>query len=264
MKISLIITTYNWKEALELVLCSARRQSRLPDEILIADDGSREDTRELIESVAPKMPVPTLHVWHEDEGFRRSAILNRAIGQAVGDYLIQVDGDVILHKHFVRDHEGFAKPGRFCAGSRTHLSEELTREVFHSKRIDFRSWERGIKRPINAMRIPWLAHLLYPEAARYDDIRGSNLAYWRDDAIAANGYNEDIAGWGREDTEFVARLTFNGVKRRKIKFAAKQYHLYHPEASRAQLDDNDAILARTIDERLTRCAHGIDSAQAAT
>lgn len=259
MKISLIITTYNWKEALELVLCSAKSQSRLPDEILIADDGSREDTRDLIESIAPKMPVPTHHVWHEDDGFRRSAILNRAIGQATGDYLIQVDGDVILHRHFVRDHESFAKHGRFCAGSRTHLSEELTREVFHSKRIRFSAWEHGVKRPVNALRIPWLAHLLYPETFEYKDIRGSNLAYWRDDAIAANGYNEDIAGWGREDTEFVARLTFNGIRRRKIKFAAKQYHLYHPEASRSQLGDNDAILERTIRERLTQCAHGIES-----
>ena len=259
MTISLIITTYNWKEALELVLCSAKSQSRLPDEILIADDGSRDDTRALIESIAPKMPVPTHHIWHEDQGFRRSAILNKALGQAIGDYIIQVDGDVILHRHFIRDHEAFSKKGRYCAGSRTHLSEELTREVFHSKRISFSPWERGIKRPINALRIPLLAHMLYPESLRYDDIRGSNLAYWREDALAANGYNEDIAGWGREDTEFVARLTFNGVKRRKIKFAAKQFHLYHPEASRAQLDDNDAILARTIDGQLKRCAHGIES-----
>ena len=259
MKITLIITTYNWREALELVLCSARRQSRLPDEILIADDGSRDDTRELVDEVVPKMPVPTQHVWQPDEGFRRSAILNKAIKMAAGDYIIQVDGDVILHRDFVRDHETFARSGQFSAGSRTLLSESLTREVFHSKRVTFRPWEKGIRRPINALRILWLARLLYPAALRYDDIRGSNLAYWRDDAVAANGYNEAIAGWGREDTEFVARLTFGGIKRRKIKFAAKQFHLYHPEASRAQLDDNDAILARTIEERLTRCNHGIES-----
>jgi glycosyltransferase involved in cell wall biosynthesis len=258
VKTSLIIATYNWKEALELTLLSVRNQSRMPVEIIVADDGSRDDTRELIERLAAETPVPVVHVWHEDEGFRLGAIRNKAIARATGDYIIQVDGDVVLHSEFVRDHETFSKTGTYCPGSRTLLREAFTKGVFERKQITFSPFEKGIKRPLNSLRMPWLTPLIYPDALRYDDIRGSNMAFWRADAIAVNGYNEDISGWGREDTEFVARLTFNGIKRRKLKFAAKQYHLYHPEASRDQLDDNDAILAATIDGRLTRCENGLD------
>ena len=245
-----------------MCLCSARHQSLLPLEILIADDGSREDTGHLIEELRPKIPVPLRHLWQEDEGFRKSHILNRAIAEAKGDYVVCVDGDVILHHHFVRDHARLAKRGTYCAGSRTLLNEELTQDVLHSKQIRFSPLQRGLKRPWNSLRIPWLAGLFYRDAFRYDDIRGCNLAFWREDAVAVNGYNEDIAGWGREDTEFVARMVFNGIKRRKIKFAAKQYHLYHKEESRAQLDDNDAILADTLEQRLTWCANGIQSSDA--
>lgn len=258
MTATLIITSFNWKEALELVLLSIKQQSLMPCEVIIADDGSRDDTRELIDRMVPEMPVPTRHLWHEDGGFRRSVILNKAIVQAKGDYCIQVDGDVILHPDFLRDHQTFAKKGTYCPGSRTMLKESLTSEVFKQKRTTFSPFEKGIKRPLNSLRLPWLTRLLYPDALRYDDIRGSNLAYWREDALAVNGYNEDIAGWGREDTEFVARLTFAGIKRRKLKFAAKQYHLYHTEASRDQLDDNDAILAATIKNRTHHCENGLD------
>ena len=257
MKISLVITTYNWKEALELVLLSIQHQSFLPCEVIIADDGSREDTKALIDAYIPKMPVPTHHLWHEDEGFRRSAILNKALAMATGEYCIQVDGDIILHPDFLKDHANFSKPGTYCPGSRTLLMPELTERVFRTKQITFNPFEKGIKRPFNCLRLPWLTPWLYPDALRYDDIRGSNLAYWREDALAVNGYNEDIAGWGREDTEFVARLTFAGKKRRKLKFAAKQFHLHHPEASRDSLDGNDSILARTIEQRLKRCKNGI-------
>ena len=257
MDITLIITTYNWKEALEIVLLSVQQQSYMPCEVIIADDGSREDTKALIDEYIPKMPVPTHHLWHEDNGFRRSSILNKALAMAKGEYCIQVDGDIVLHPKFIEDHAKLAKPGTYCPGSRTLLQPEITEKVFKTKQITFSPFEKGIKRPINAMRIPWLAPILYPDALRYDDIRGSNLAYWKKDAVDANGYNEDIAGWGREDTEFVARLTFAGIKRRKLKFAAKQFHLYHPEASRNSLDDNDKILANTLNQRLTRCSNGI-------
>jgi glycosyltransferase involved in cell wall biosynthesis len=258
MNMTLIITTYNWEEALELVLLSVQKQSHKPYEVIIADDGSREDTRELIEQLIPTMSIPTHHLWHEDNGFLRSVILNKAIAQAKGDYCIQVDGDVILHPDFLKDHHTFSKPGTYCPGSRTLLRQELSKNVFAQKRTTFKNFEPGIKRPFNSLRIPLITPWLYPDALRYDDIRGSNLAYWRKDAIASNGYNEDIAGWGREDTEFVARLTFRGIKRRKLKFAAKQYHIYHPEASRDQLDDNDAILTNTIDNKLIRCENGLD------
>lgn len=98
IKTSLLISTYNWCEALNLCLNSVLRQSQQPDEIVIADDGSREDTKLLIADFSKKSPVPIIHVWHEDIGFRKTIILNKAIAKCSSDYIIQIDGDLILHK----------------------------------------------------------------------------------------------------------------------------------------------------------------------
>ena len=96
MKTTLLITTYNRPDALELCLMSILRQTHLPDEVLIADDGSTADTKELIDTYRTKFPIPVIHIWHEDKGFRRTVILNRAFLVAKGNYIIQVDGDLIL------------------------------------------------------------------------------------------------------------------------------------------------------------------------
>src|SRR5690554_6518284 len=117
MKASLLISTYNWPEALELVLMSAKRQSVRPDEILIADDGSSEKTKQLILEFQNKSVIPIHHFWHEDKGFRKSIILNKAIAGATGEYIIQVDGDCILHKDFVRDHKALAQAGEIGRAS---------------------------------------------------------------------------------------------------------------------------------------------------
>ncbi len=110
MKTSLLISTYNWPQALELILKSALNQTEMPDEILIADDGSTEETKELIENFKTKSTVPINHIWHEDKGFRKAIILNRAIAAAIGEYIIQIDGDCIMHRNFVKDHKEMAAP----------------------------------------------------------------------------------------------------------------------------------------------------------
>src|SRR5687767_9054063 len=104
MKTSLIITTYNWKEALDLTLRSVARQVEMPDEVLVADDGSRPDTGELIRAWAQRLPVPVRHIWQEDLGFRLARSRNRAIAAATGEYIVIVDGDMALHSHFIADH----------------------------------------------------------------------------------------------------------------------------------------------------------------
>jgi glycosyltransferase involved in cell wall biosynthesis len=106
---TLIISTYNWPKALNLVLLSVLNQRQLPTEIVIADDGSKEETKNLIDSYRDKLSIPIKHVWHEDVGFRLAKIRNKAIATALGDYIIQIDGDVILHPYFIKDHLDFAK-----------------------------------------------------------------------------------------------------------------------------------------------------------
>ena len=126
---SLIISTYNRSDALELCVKSVLRQSLLPDEIIIADDGSKEDTGELIHQLAASSEVPIIHVWHEDLGFRLASIRNKAIAKASKEYIIQIDGDIVLHKDFVKDHVHFAKKGSFVTGSRVLIREGLTKKM---------------------------------------------------------------------------------------------------------------------------------------
>lgn len=110
IKCSLIISTYNWPQALELCLNSVAVQKHLPNEVIIADDGSDDKTKSLIDQLKKDFPVPLIHVWHEDKGFRKTIILNKAVHQSTCEYIIQVDGDVVLDKHFIGDHLSSTEP----------------------------------------------------------------------------------------------------------------------------------------------------------
>lgn len=122
MTVSLIISTYNFPKALDICLQSVLQQSVLPDEVLIADDGSREETKKVVEKFQKQLPVPMIHVWHEDNGFRLTVIRNKAIAKASKDYIIQIDGDIILNRHFIKDHKRFARKNSFVSGSRDRKS----------------------------------------------------------------------------------------------------------------------------------------------
>ena len=126
MKLTLIITTYNWPEALLLVLNSVKRQKIFPEEIIIADDGSNDTTKDLIISYKKNCDIKIIHSWQEDLGFRASRSRNNAIKKASGDYIVLIDGDTILHPNFVKDHIKSAEPGFFVQGSRALLSENQT------------------------------------------------------------------------------------------------------------------------------------------
>ncbi|MDH5298271.1 MAG: glycosyltransferase family 2 protein [Desulfobulbaceae bacterium] len=256
--VSLIITTYNWKEALRLVLLSALRQSRLPDEIIVADDGSRADTAEIVASMIDDSPVAIVHSWQEDKGFRAAMSRNRAIAQATGEYVILIDGDMVLERHFVADHLEAASPGCFVQGSRVLVSESVTGQMLSGVGMTFHPCSRGLGNRKNTVRCWPLSRLFFRRSCSLRGIRTCNFAFWRGDALLVNGFNEDFEGWGREDSEFAARLLHRGVWRRNLKFSAVAYHLFHPLCDRQQLSANDAILERTMRDRLDWCANGID------
>ncbi len=130
---SLLVATYNWPQALGLCLQSIRKQSVLPNEVIIADDGSKDETRQLIDEIKKTFPVKILHIWQPDEGFQLAKIRNKAFAVASNSYIIQIDGDLILHPHFVKDHLSLAKKQHFITGSRAILKEETTKAfLLHS------------------------------------------------------------------------------------------------------------------------------------
>lgn len=224
MKISLLITTYNSERYLELSMKSVLRQTRMPDEIIIADDGSKPATAELIERLRPQFSCPIVHVWHEDKGYRRSKILNKAFAVSKGDYLISIDGDIILDPHFIEDHEHFAKRGCFSVGSRVRLTEKNSAKVAADGNIErLRFLHVSTDSPFNAMRCPALTPLFYNTRR----CRGCNLAFWRDDIVRVNGFDERFEGYGHEDLELVGRLAMSGLRNRYLRFAALEYHLWH-------------------------------------
>jgi len=258
MKCSLVITTYNWPEALELVLLSALRQTSLPDEIIIADDGSKSDTAELIQKYIQKSPIPIVHAWQEDRDFRAAKSRNLAISKSCGDFIILTDGDMILHKAFIADHKNFAKRGFFTQGTRVLLGKRLSERLLKSKNLDFTFFTTDIKNRKNAIHSHFLSSVFSRVTKKTHGIKTCNMSFFRDDFTSVNGFNEDFTGWGREDSEFAIRLLNKGIKRQDLRFRAIAYHIWHNENSRKSLKRNDLILQRAIDENLTYCKNGID------
>ena len=261
MKTSLIIATYNWPDALNLVLQSSQNQSELPDEIIIADDGSKEDTLELIREWQKKSIIPIIHVWHEDTGFRLSEIRNKAIAKAQYEYIIQIDGDVILHKDFIKDHKTFAQDKCFITGSRTLILHEKTLEILKNKKVNIGFFTSGIKNRFNAFRFPVFNLFSKPENSPLEKmttrIRGCNMSFWKQDLLDVNGFDEDFVGWGREDSDIVIRLIKKGCFRKKIKLAAIQFHLYHKENSKDNLEANHKLMERALSSDLYWVKNGI-------
>jgi len=261
VKPSLIIATYNWKDALELVLKSVLRQNLMPFEVIIADDGSREDTKELIDQYRDEFEIPLRHIWHEDNGFRLSQIRNKSIKEAQGNYIIQIDGDTILHQDFVRDHVRFAKKGQFISGSRVLLGDAFSKRILQTKTFKFKLLSNPAKNKHYHVHLSLLAKFLAKPDKNIQkvirSVRGCNMSFWKSDLMAVNGYNEDMVGWGREDSELAARLVNLGLSKIKLRFSAIQYHIYHPVSSKNNLSNNDKILAETLALKKTYIPNGI-------
>lgn len=265
LTVSLIITTYNRPDALSAVLQSVLVQTELPQQVIVADDGSTQETAEIIKQFQTNFPVPLLHCWQPDNGFKLAESRNRALAQATSDYIVVIDGDMVMHPKFIADHKKAAKRQVFIQGGRVVLPEEKTTEILRNPlRYQQIKWyqkgiEKRLEKRFSTCHFPILNQLLHKEKSDYyKGIRGCNMGFFREDALVINGFNNDFIGWGREDSEFVARLFNSGVKRRDIRFAAIAYHLYHYEAKRDALPENDQRLKMAIEQKLIRCDNGIE------
>lgn len=254
--VALLISTYNWPEALELVLESIVLQKVLPFEILIADDGSGPQTAFVIESFSNRLNVPIKHIWHEDTGFRKTIILNKAIRASVCDYIIQIDGDIILHPSFIQDHILEAERGCYIKGSRTLLSEKRTEVLLKKKATSISVFSKGQRNRFNSFYMPLLAPLLRVKRKRSHDFRGCNCAFWKSDFVEVNGYNNSLSGWGHEDIELAARFINAGCIQKRIKLKAVCYHLHHGINVREQESENYAVYLAVVKNGTVKTANG--------
>ena len=161
------------------------------------------------------------------------------------------------NKYFIYDHAKFARQGSFVRGSRVLLNESLSKSLFKNEINTPDIFMKGATNFFNGIRIPVLQKLFSNRKISISGIRGCNMAYWKEDAMNVNGYNEQIEGWGREDSEFVARLINTGLFKRNLRLGGVQFHIFHEENDRNLLNKNDDILERTIDKKLTWCEKGI-------
>lgn len=254
MLISIVVTTYNRPDALRAVLGGLAHQRDRGFEVIVADDGSRDDTRALIEATAPGFPVPLAHVWQEDRGFRAGAARNRAAERARGDYLVFLDGDCVARPDFVARHRALAERGWMVAGNRILLSETFTATALRD-RLPLHAWSaadwkqarrRGeINRTLPLVHLP-LGPLRKVAAARWQRVRTCNLGVWMDDLRRVRGFDETFEGWGFEDSDLAVRLLNAGVRRKEGAFATGVLHLWHRENDRRHEGRNWELLQQRI------------------
>lgn len=257
-KCSLVTPTYNWPEALNLLLKSVLNQSHLPNEVIIADDGSTEETKALIKSFQDKFPIPLIHVWHEDNGNRKPRIMNKAIAKAKYEYIVEIDGDIIMHSEFVRDHLKFAKKDQYLYGSRVNIQKEFLSDIFSTEKIEFNYFSKGIKKRGRTIHLPILTHMYKPVEQRSRKLRGCNMSFWKEDFIKVNGFNEELVGWGIDDSEMIQRLHNIGIVGKRLKFAGIAYHIYHKEQSKSHIEINREIEKQAEQEKITSIKKGIN------
>lgn len=268
--ISVIVTTYNREDALEAVLRSLARQTDTDFEVIVADDGSRPATAKAIDVWKAKCGRRLAHVWHEDRGFRAAEIRNRAILTSRGAYCIFLDGDCLVCPDFVAIHRRLAQAGYFVTGNRILLSPELTAKVL-AERLTPEDWgfgrwigERlrgGVNRLSALLHLP-LGPLRGLRSRAWQGARSCNLAIWRRDLDRVDGFDADYSGWGKEDSDIIVRLLHAGVRRKDGNFATGVIHLWHAEADRAQLTDNERKLEGVVASERIKAQRGLSALQA--
>lgn len=238
MKTEIIISTYNSPRFLRLTLLSLLGQEVRPDQVCIADDGSGPETAEVIRAFAAEYPdLAPRHVWHEDIGFRKNVILNKATATSTADHLIYTDGDCLMSPGFVARHRALVGPKNFAAGSLIRLPAAPTKEMTEEQVLNGTFHRRDWLKSVGAFdrTTTWLKSMPFPMGvqAALDRIypisvtwMGSNTSALRENILAVNGFDETMA-YGGGDKEFGIRLTNYGVPGRHLRFTAPVVHLDH-------------------------------------
>ncbi len=258
MDTSLIITTYNWPEALYLTLKSVIKQSLTPSEVIIGDDGSEKDTAEAVKKALHGSGIKWCHVRHNNEGVRQSRIRNLAVKYSRMPYLIFIDHDVILHKDFVKDHLFKAEEGCFLQGKRVLLSEKHTREIIKNNYFFPPSlWSGSTGNRKNLIHSRLLSNLLTRPKTFDKGIRSCNLSMFKSDFMEVDGFDETYdRSWGREDSDLCYRLFHSGKLIKILWFSAIQYHLKH-DVDRWDKERLNSELQQMLVEKRMKAKNGL-------
>jgi glycosyltransferase involved in cell wall biosynthesis len=266
MRIAVVPAVYNRPDMLTALFEGYLAQDYGDFEIIVADDGSRAETKEVIERYQQRAPFRIAHAWQENTGYRAATIRNKAVAQSKADYVIFTDQDCVPRPDFLSNHARLAEPGWFVAGNRVLLAQGFTQQILQDSEFihgyHLAQWlVRRLQGDIN--RFPPLLKLpagswrkLQPK--RWRGAKTCNLAVWRDDLIRVNGMDESYTGWGMEDSDLVIRLLRAGVRHKSGRFAVPVLHLWHKENDRSKLEENQRRLQQLLSATHTRARQGLD------
>lgn len=264
-RVALVIATYNRPAALDRVLASVLAQHSPPEEVLVADDGSTAETAAVVERWQPAFGQRLRHVWQADEGFRLARVRNLAAREASADLLVFIDGDCLLRPGVIGAHRKLAEPACAVAGNRILLSPSLT-EAIEAGRVDPLRWTAadwwrarragGVRRLFPLLTLPGQAwRRLRPR--HWIQFRGCNMAVWREHLERINGFEEELSGWGFEDSDLAIRLNNAGIGIKSGRFATAVLHLWHRESPRDNAERNRQHAMRVLHDRVVRARRGL-------
>ncbi|NBU80600.1 MAG: glycosyltransferase [Flavobacteriaceae bacterium] len=269
MTASVIFSTFNSEDWLEKTIIGFSVQTFKDFEIIIADDGSREATRELIDRLRKEISIPIIHVWQEDNGFQKSQILNKAILASTSDYLIFTDGDCIPRADFVEVHLKHREEGYFLSGGYFKLPMDISKaitsdDIIHQRCFDLQ-WlkSKGLKNSFKNIKFKAsgvyakILNFITPTNASWN---GHNSSGWKKDLMAVNGFNQEMQ-YGGQDRELGERLFNKGLKSKQIRYSAICVHLDHKRGyvNEETWKKNYDIRANTKKNKVIRTPIGIDS-----
>jgi len=272
MKTSIIVPTYNRPRALKLCLWSLAKQSLLPSEVLIADDGSTSETKDAVDEMrnALKEVFPIKHIWQEDIGFRKPRILNETVRQTTGDYLIFIDGDCMGHRHFVRAHVKQSSPLAILGGKRVEIGKELTEKLLQKGQVlnsfdvlllvdSLKGGSRKVEESFQ-IRNTLLRKIMHRDLITDDGIWGCNFSLYKQLFLDINGCDEDFSDGSLEDNDLGIRVLNQGKQVRSVRGLAIVFHLWHPSSWSFEGDKykyNLKIIKRRIENKEIICKNGI-------
>jgi glycosyltransferase involved in cell wall biosynthesis len=265
--ISVIISTYNNPKWLQKVLWSYDVQSYKNFEVIIADDGSNRETFDLIGDLRAKMSYPIQHIWHEDNGFQKTIILNKATVASKGTYLVYTDGDCLAREDFLQVHINERKAGYFLSGGYfklpMNISELISEDDIKTQRCFDIDWlkSKGLKASFKNNKITAkgfkqiLLNTITPTTATWN---GHNSSGYKADILAVNGYDERMQ-YGGEDRELGERLFNYGLKAKQIRYSAICLHLDHERGyvKPEMIEKNKKIRATTKRNKIIKTSFGI-------
>ncbi len=265
---SIVISTYNSPDWLEKTLYGYNNQTYRMFEVIIADDGSNSKTTELIKNLQKEMFFPIVHVWHEDNGFQKSEILNKAIEKCGTPYIIMTDGDCIPRKDFVEQHVKYREEGHFLSGGYfmlpMNISEKITKENIYNEHCFDIKWLRknGLNFSFKNNKLTsgsFKAIILNNITTTNATWNGHNASGWKKDIVAVNGFDERMQ-YGGQDRELGERLINKGLFSKQIRYQAICIHLDHARGykNRESIKKNKNIRKKTRTQKKTWTAFGIE------